>query len=381
MPDCNQNQVPDTCDIVEGLDDDCDANGTLDRCDIFLNGVTDDNQNCTPDSCEYAVGDFGLDGAIGGDDLAFLLSLWGTDDAFADLSNDGVVDGPDIAMLLSSWGETPYASGNCAVLPWATTLTYAPDPAVVTNATLRSAIIATCFPWRVRDNSSQIEMLLVPPGTFNMGCSASNQYGCGSSENPVHQVTLTNAYYTGRYEVTQAQWQARMGSNPSYFQGYADSPSRPVEQVSWNTIQNFLSATGLRLPTEAEWEFAYRAGTTTAFHSMPGYPSGANDDNQIGIIAWHGTNSDSRTHVIGGMAANALGLHDLCGNVWEYVNDWDGLYLPAAQVNPTGPLSGTAVVMRGGCWSDAFYLRSSSHGGYSTNLPEYRVGFRVARTP
>jgi formylglycine-generating enzyme required for sulfatase activity len=90
-------------------------------------------------------------------------------------------------------------------------------------------------------------MLLVPPGTFDMGCSPSNFYACLPHENPVHAVTLTCPFYIGRYEVTQAEWTAKMGSNPSFFQG----PDRPVEKVSWNMIQGFLLSTGLRLPTEA----------------------------------------------------------------------------------------------------------------------------------
>jgi hypothetical protein len=107
------------------------------------------------------------------------------------------------------------------------------DAAVVTNVTMRNAITASGLPWRVRDTGTNIEMLLVPAGTFTMGCSASTQYGCYSDESPAHQVTLS-AFYIGRYEVTQAQWTAKMGSNPSYFSGYSDSPSRPVERVSWN---------------------------------------------------------------------------------------------------------------------------------------------------
>ncbi len=387
VPDCNQNQIPDTCDITAGLDEDCDGNGTLDRCDVFFNGATDDNVNCTPDACEYAMGDFGLDGSIGGDDIAFLLSLWGTDDSFADLSRDGVVDAADIAILLSNWGSTPYADGNCVTLAWATTLAYTPDPAIVTNAALRTAIIASGYPWRVRDNSSQVEMLLVPAGSFNMGCSASNQYGCSSIENPVHQVSFTNAFYIGRYEVTQAQWTAKMGSNPSYFQGQSDSPQRPVERVSWNTIQNFLSATGLKLPTEAQWEYACRAGTTTAFHSMPNYPSGTNDDNQVGNIAWYYYNTCSggdgcRTHAIGTKAANALGLHDMSGNVWEWVNDWYGNYASGAQANPVGPSSGSHRVLRGGAWdSGTNIVRSSNRGINAPEDSDGYFGFRVARAP
>lgn len=382
VPDCNQNGVPDTCDITAGLDQDCDGNGRLDRCDVFLSGAADDNGNCTPDSCEYKVGDFGLEGSVGGDDLAFLLSLWGSTDAFADLSGNGFVGGDDLAILLSNWGETPYASGNCVTLTWATTLEYLPDPAIVTSATLRNAITATGYPWRVRDNGTNIEMVLIPPGTFNMGCSASNAWGCASDEIPVHSVTLTNAFYLGRYEVTQAQWQAKMGSNPSTFQGQADSPSRPVERVSWTTIQNFLTATGMRLPTEAEWEYAYRAGTTTAFHGFTGYLNGTNDDALVGNIAWYDANSNSQTRPVGGKAANGFGLHDMLGNVWEWCNDWYGDYSSAAQTNPAGSASGTYRVLRGGSWiyySD--FVRSSDRDVSSPGGTNFFIGFRVARAP
>jgi formylglycine-generating enzyme required for sulfatase activity len=233
----------------------------------------------------------------------------------------------------------------------------------------------------VRDTATQMEMLLVPPGTFQMGCiMGSNQYGCYSWEQPVHQVTLTNAFYLGRYEVTQAQWVARMGSNPSYFQGQSDSPSRPAEQVSWTTIQGYLGATGFRLPTEAEWEYACRAGTQTPFYN------GSTDDSTVGSLAWYGSccggNSGGETHPIGGKAANAFGFHDMLGNVWEWVNDWYGGYTSAAQTNPTGPVSATGRVGRGGSWIyDAGSVRSSSRGDGTPGGTYYDVGFRVARTP
>jgi formylglycine-generating enzyme required for sulfatase activity len=200
-----------------------------------------------------------------------------------------------------------------------------PDPAVVTDPALRAAIIATGRPWRIRDTATQVEMLLVPPGTFQMGCiEGSDQFGCTPAEQPVHHVTLPHAFYMSRHELTQAQWMATMGSNPSMFQGQADSASRPVEQVSWNAIQAYLGATGMRLPTEAEWEYACRAGTQTPFHN------GSTDDATLGALAWFGSccggNSGERTHAVGGKAANALGFHDMLGNVWEWVTDGYGPY-------------------------------------------------------
>jgi formylglycine-generating enzyme required for sulfatase activity len=278
-----------------------------------------------------------------------------------------------------------------AVPSWATLIEELPNPAVVTDPTLRAAIEATGYAWRVLDTATQIEMMLIPPGTFQMGCSPSNAYGCWSEENPVHTVTLTNALYMGRYEVTQAQWQARMGSNPSYFQSAssqvpaAQVPNRPVERVSWNTIQGFLAQTGMRLPTEAEWEYAYRAGTTTAFHGFTGYLSGTNDDSLLGNIAWWGGNSDDQTRPVGGKLANGYGLHDMSGNVWEWVSDWYGsaYYSSSPQNNPTGPASGSLRVVRGGSWYDVpLRLRASfRHGYYTPDGADVNVGFRVARAP
>ena len=170
-------------------------------------------------SAQCAAADINNNGVVDGADLTELLSAWGTNNADADINGDGVVGGTDLTALLASWG--PCVPG---VPAWATLLEAAPHPNVVTSASLRQAITATGLAWRVRDTATQIEFALIPPGTFNMGCSASQQSGCYSEENPVHQVTLTSAFYLGRHEVTQAQWRARMGSNPSGFQ----SASTPV---------------------------------------------------------------------------------------------------------------------------------------------------------
>ena len=323
------------------------------------------------------------DGVVGAPDLAALLGAWGACSGCAsDVNDDGLVNAADLSALLGLWG------GTCSQLPWATVLEFAVDPAVVTNGALRKAIAATGLPWRVRDNASQIEMLLVPPGTFNMGCSMSNAFGCNSDENPVHAVTLTNPFYIGRYEVTQAQWTAQMGSNPSSFQSAsaevpaAQVPNRPVEEVSWDTIQGFLSVTGMRLPTEAEWEYAYRAGTTTAFHGWPAQTAGTNDDTLVGDIAWYCSNECNQTRPVGGKAPNGFGLHDMAGNVWEWVNDWYGLYSSIPSTNPPGPASGIARVLRGGSWyDDAFGLRSSYRGYFTPGYAGGYLGFRVARAP
>jgi len=268
---------------------------------------------------------------------------------------------------------------SIVVPAWATLLEATPDPTIVTDANLRAAIVASGFAWRVRDTGTNIEMLLVPAGTFTMGCSASTQYGCGSDESPTHQVTLTQAFYMGRYEVTQAQWTAKMVSNPSYFVG---QPNNPVEQVSWNMIQGFNTATGLRLPTEAEWEYAYRAATTTAFHSYAAQPNGFNDDTLLENIAWYGSNSGGQTHAVGGKLANGLGLHDMSGNVWEWCQDWYGPYSSASVTNPTGPTTGSYRLLRGGYWYFfSSYCRASQRGNLTPVGIYDFVGFRVVRTP
>jgi len=329
-------------------------------------------------------GDMNGDAAVDGADLGALLTNWGGVEGQADINGDGVVDGADLGILLTSWG-------SCIIVPsWATLIEAQPDPAVVWDTDLRAAISATGFAWRVKDTATQMEMLLIPPGSFQMGCSASNQSPCLNSESPVHTVTLTNAFYLGRYEVTQAQWQARMGSNPSYFQSAsaqvpaAQVPNRPVEQVSWNMIAGaggFMAQTGMRLPTEAEWEYAYRAGTTTAFHGFTGYPNGTNDDSLVGNIAWNGLD---QTRPRGGKAGNGFGLHDMSGNVWEWVNDWysNSYYASSPTQNPPGPASGTSRVVRGGSWAySANVLRGSLRSGNSPDGSVYIVGFRAAKSP
>jgi len=328
------------------------------------------------------------DGVVDSADLGALLSEWGPcKNCAADLNGDNQVDSADLGALLSLWGAP------CDQLPWATVLEFAPNPAVVTNPALRQAITATGFPWRVRDNGTQIEMLLVPPGTFNMGCAAADPTLCDFTELPVHAVTLTNAFYIGRYEVTQAQWTAVMGSNPSFFQAAsaqvpaAQVPNRPVDQISWNTAQAFLAATGLRLPTEAEWEYAYRAGTTTAYHSMPGFPNGTSSVAPLGNIAWWSTpaggNSEGQTRPVGQKAANGFGLHDMSGNILEWVGDWYavGYYASSPPTDPTGSATGALRVSRGGSWNGISNVqRSSFRALQAPSAVSAVLGVRVARS-
>ena len=332
-------------------------------------------------------GDINGNGQIDGADLGSVLAAWasdGTDEPGSDVNKDGIVNGADLAYVLGSWGP-------CVTTPaWATLIEAIPDPAVVTDSALRAAITATGWAWRVKDTATQIEFVLIPPGSFQMGCSASQQSGCNSLESPVHTVTLTNAFYMGRYEVTQVQWQARMGSNPSSFHSAstqvpaAQVPNRPVESVTWFMIQGFLAQTGMRLPTEAEWEYAHRAGTTTAFHGFTGYLSGTNDDSLLGNISWFDGNSTGQTRPVGGKLGNGFGLHDMSGNVWEWVNDWYGssYYSSSPQNNPPGPTTGSKRVFRGGGWYQySGNCRASIRGSTSPDFADDLFGFRAARTP
>lgn len=292
--------------------------------------------------------------------------------------------GPAWVQLTTATG-TATISGAFTYTTWCTVLEQIPNADVVPDATLRDAIIATNLPWRVRDTRTGIEMVLIPPGTFTMGCSESFLYLCDSSgnESPNHQVTLTHAFYLSRTEVTQAQWQASLGSNPSFFTG--DS-SRPVEQVSWVDVQPFLVLNGFRLPSEAEWEYAYRAGTSTAFHGMPGSLNGTNYDTLLGVIAWFDGNSGGETHPVAGKAANGLGLYDMSGNVWEWCQDYYSRYFPfGSETDPIAAMSvfyGDVHLIRGGSfYNNSFFCRASYRRSLSPDMRFNSLGFRVARNP
>jgi formylglycine-generating enzyme required for sulfatase activity len=219
-----------------------------------------------------------------------------------------------------------------------------------------------------------MEMVLISAGEFMMGSpdDGKNRF---TNEGPQHKVKITKPFYMGKYEVTQAQWQRVMGNNPSPVKG---SDKLPVETVSWDDCQDFLkkvNAMGpgvFRLPTEAEWEYACRAGTTTRFYS-------GDDDGGLDAIAWHGRNSGKKPHEVGGKAANPFGLYDMSGNVWEWCSDWFAPYANAGETDPTGPGAGTYRVLRGGSWGYAPQGCRSAQRLWS--LPNSRndaAGFRVA---
>ena len=215
-------------------------------------------------------------------------------------------------------------------------------------------------------NGISIEMVKVEAGSFNMGATPEMQAPY-EVEKPVHRVTLTNNYYIGKYEVTQALWQAVMGSNPSHFKG----DDLPVEQVSWNDCQDFISKlnamTGkrFRLPSEAEWEYAARGGNKSRGYQYSG-------SNTIGDVAWCDGNSSSMTHAVGTKQPNELGIYDMAGNVWEWCQDWFDSYSSSPQTNPTGAVSGSYRVCRGGSW--IFSARNCRSSSRSNGTPVFRDG-------
>jgi len=207
-----------------------------------------------------------------------------------------------------------------------------------------------------------IELVYIPAGSFMMGspADAANR----DNDDVQHRVTLTKGFYLGKYEVTQAQWVKIMGSNPSSFKG----DRLPVEQVSWDDSQNFCRQAGFRLPTEAEWEYACRAGSTGAY-------SGTGVLNEMG---WVRENSGSTTHPIGQKQPNAWGLYDMHGNVWEWCADWYGAYSAGDVIDPTGASKGSDHVLRGGSWFNVARLcRSTDRSGFGLGYRISLLGFRV----
>jgi len=221
--------------------------------------------------------------------------------------------------------------------------------------------------------ANAIETAFVKGGMFTMGCTAEQGDKCFANEKPTRNVAL-NHFYIGKYEVTQKQWVEVMGTNPSHSKG----DNLPVENVSWHEAQEFIlklnTMTGrkYRLPTEAEWEYAARGGADSKSHTYAG-------SNNIDDVAWYENNSGGKTHGIGGKAPNELGLHDMSGNVNEWVNDWLGPYGSSSETNPQGPSHGTYHVIRGGIWSDgARYCRVSSRSSANSDFKGGNLGFRLA---
>lgn len=320
------------------------------------------------------------------------------------------------AISVKAPSQSAPSKSSTRTLDWAEVIEAEVDPFVVMDPRIRDAIKATGLPWRVRDIGTNIEMLLIPPGEFVMGKSRGDDQA-GQNELPTHEVKLTKAFYLGRYEVTQQQYAKVTKLTPSRFDHpavpiiptlerlmadgatksqaerevseaedklkswiaiqqqpapYPKGKEWPVEQVSRDDCAVFCNQSGLRLPTEAEWEFACRAGTST-----PAF-------GKLEEIAWYANSPRERlgeSRAVGTKRANALGLHDMLGNVWEWVNDCYGDYSADPQTDPQGPTVVLAGVCRGGCCrSDSNDCRASIRRSNPNSIFDV-LGFRAARTP
>lgn len=318
-----------------------------------------------PDTCMVTVytenGDVNCDGFVNIADVTDLIDylLSGNDDSVsqtnADCDKDGNVNIADVTTLID------YLLGGIDL-----------NPPVTETFTV---------------NGVTFKMVVVEGGTFTMGATA-EQGSAWDGEYPTHQVTLSS-YCIGETEVTQELWLAVMGSNPSYFtpsNGYIENLQRPVEYVSWNNCQTFinklneLTGKNFRLPTEAEREYAARGGKRSQGYKYAG-------SNDINAVAWYCDNIPSQTwgnegygtQTVATKAPNELGLYDMSGNVNEWCQDWYGSYSSEAQTNPTGPVSGSYRVYRGGGWSYiAGGCRVSFRGSLDPTRSEYYVGLRLA---
>jgi formylglycine-generating enzyme required for sulfatase activity len=217
--------------------------------------------------------------------------------------------------------------------------------------------------------SINYKMVYIQPGTFMMG-SPSNESERDSDERQ-HKVTLTKGFYMGATEVTQAQWKAVMGNNPSYFKG----DNRPVEQVSWNDCKEFIRKLNrqegtdkYRLPTEAQWEYACRAGSKKRFCF-------GDSDSRLGDYVWYSNNSSSKTHSVAQKKPNAWGLYDMHGNIWEWCQDGFGKYPLSHVTDPEGPSN---RVLRGGSWNNnARNIRSANRNRNNPDNRNSNIGFEL----
>jgi formylglycine-generating enzyme required for sulfatase activity len=239
-------------------------------------------------------------------------------------------------------------------------------------------------------NSIGMKFSLIPAGEFLMGSPESDSIAY-DFEKPQHKVRITKPFYLGVYEVTQGEYEKVMGENPSWFSKGGSGPDHvsgkdtsgyPVEMVSWEDAAEFckrLSAKErqtYRLPTEAEWEYACRAGTTTKWYC-------GDKEDELARVAWYGKDSamGSTTHPVGAKEANAWGLFDIHGNVWEWCQDWWGPYSRDEAIDPTGPSDVAFPVYRGGCWDlRAESCRSAYRCRYEPDYRNSHRGFRVARS-
>ena len=225
-------------------------------------------------------------------------------------------------------------------------------------------------------NSIGMEFVPIPAGTFWMG--SAERAMPFKDECPRHEVTISRPFHLGKYPVTQTQWRAVMGNNPSRFKG----AEHPVDSVSWEDARAFIAKLSAlegheryRLPTEAEWEYACRAGSTGRYCF-------GDDAGELGDYAWYADNSGGETHPVGRKRPNAWGLHDMHGNVFEWVRDWYDKRAYRAHkggaVDPRGPGAGEVRVLRGGCWGDEdVSCRSAWRSRYAPDRRNEGNGFRL----
>jgi len=247
-----------------------------------------------------------------------------------------------------------------------------PVPTTTTTTSILTSTTTTiCTPDEIT-----LDMVDIEGGTFEMGCSPGDN-DCLARELPPHTVTIS-AFKMNAYEITQDQWEAIMCDDPSFFKG---CPDCPVDEVSWDQIHVFIEQlnemTGetYRLPTEAEWEYAARAGTTTRYYC-------GDDESCLDDSAWYSANSGVETHQVGRKQPNAWGLYDMTGNLWEYCEDFydDGYYEESPETDPQGPDSGFSIVMRGGGWDDTAKLcRVSTRAFDFVDTGNFLVGFRLVQ--
>lgn len=256
--------------------------------------------------------------------------------------------------------------------------------------TLLTLLIAVCTACMLQDqntdevktiylaNSIQMDFIQIAPCTFMMG-SDSDELERHGDEDPVRNVTISKDFYLGKFEVTQEQWLAIMGNNPSTFTDKADWAKHPVDNVSWDDCQLFiekLDSLGVgtfRLPTEAEWEYACRAGTTTRFYWGTDSTNSVLHDH-----AWGFSRAEGRSHPVGLKKPNNWGLFDMSGNVWEWCSDWRGPYQDGDTLDPIGPQSGKSKIYRGGSWfNEPAALRSANRHGHPPDTRWTNAGLRL----
>ena len=296
--------------------------------------------------------DFDGDGTVGFSDFLLFARAYHTSQARYDLDGSGSVDFDDFLAFAGLYGQKVGQKEITADLP----------------------------------GRAEMAFVYIGPGTFTMGSPDSDPWGA-AWEKPQHEVTITRGFYLGKYEVTQGQWEAVMGTTPWAGRGdVLENPDHPAVYVSWEDVQGFIEALNLaangdlyRLPTEAEWEYACRAGTTARW-------SFGDDDSLAGDYAWYLENASERgedyAHRVGTKKPSPWGLYDMHGNVWEWCRDWyaSTYYSTSPGVDPQGPESGTFRVVRGGFFGrHAQHVRSALRDSPPPSARDGRVGFRLLK--